>query len=56
MNQSHTRVNAPYTTLTQAWGVQSAIIPKNACATFMYFEYRKFRLAAVCPSVPEVYE
>ena len=53
MNQPYTRVNQPYAiliTLTSAlcevFGVQ--LYKNNKHATFAYFEYRQFRLAAAC--------
>ena len=52
MNQPYARVNQPYATLTLAsalremFGVQ--LYKNNARATFAYFEYPEFRLAAAC--------
>ena len=50
INQPYTRVNEPYATLTPAlremFGVQ--LYKNNARATFAYFEYPEFRLAAAC--------
>ena len=52
MNQPYASVNQPYATLTLAsalremFGVQ--LYKNNARATFAYFEYPEFRLAAAC--------